>query len=298
MLFDIRGRRKHVVRVVYAILALLMGASLFLVVGPVSIGNLLGNGSTTQRRQGPRRTGRTDRTQTAPRPDQRSAAALPDPDPDRRRQQRSPKSTRKPARPSSRPEGREELSRAVEAWSSYLKQAKEPNPSAALLVVRHLLQSRRILAAASKKPSTNVEKAREDPAHRRRSAADGQLADHPGDLRVLLRQLRRGRQGDEGSEGPRPGQVGSERSQQTDGRIPQARQGIPESRRRKSPNKKGPSARKPWKTPSAASAAAAAPSANRTRESRTSVFTRARSPRVPALCSCMGSSTRRTSRST
>lgn len=34
MLFDIRGKRKNVVRVVYAILALLMGLSLFLVVGP------------------------------------------------------------------------------------------------------------------------------------------------------------------------------------------------------------------------------------------------------------------------
>ena len=47
MLFDIRGKRKHVVRVVYAILALLMGASLFLVVGPVNIGALLGNSTTT-----------------------------------------------------------------------------------------------------------------------------------------------------------------------------------------------------------------------------------------------------------
>jgi len=35
MLFDIRGRRKNVVKVVYAILAVMMGASLFLVVGPV-----------------------------------------------------------------------------------------------------------------------------------------------------------------------------------------------------------------------------------------------------------------------
>ena len=41
MVFDIRGRRKHVVKVVYAILALLMGASLFLVVGPVNIAGLL-----------------------------------------------------------------------------------------------------------------------------------------------------------------------------------------------------------------------------------------------------------------
>jgi len=51
MLFDIRGRRKHVVRVVYAILALLMGASLFLVVGPFNIANLAGGGSSTSASQ-------------------------------------------------------------------------------------------------------------------------------------------------------------------------------------------------------------------------------------------------------
>jgi hypothetical protein len=43
MVFDTRGRRKHVIRVVYAILAILMGASLFLVVGPVNLGALIGN---------------------------------------------------------------------------------------------------------------------------------------------------------------------------------------------------------------------------------------------------------------
>jgi hypothetical protein len=47
MVFDIRGKRKHVVRVVYAILALLMGASLFLVVGPVNIGALVGNSTSS-----------------------------------------------------------------------------------------------------------------------------------------------------------------------------------------------------------------------------------------------------------
>jgi hypothetical protein len=47
MLFDIRGRRRHVIRVVYAILALLMGASLFLVVGPFNVGSLIGNTNTT-----------------------------------------------------------------------------------------------------------------------------------------------------------------------------------------------------------------------------------------------------------
>ena len=47
MVFDIRGRRRHVVKFVYAVLALLMGASLFLVVGPVNINSLLGGSSTS-----------------------------------------------------------------------------------------------------------------------------------------------------------------------------------------------------------------------------------------------------------
>lgn len=47
MLFDLRGRRKNVVRVVYAILALLMGGSLFLTVGPFNLGELVGGGGTS-----------------------------------------------------------------------------------------------------------------------------------------------------------------------------------------------------------------------------------------------------------
>lgn len=45
MVFDIRGRRKRVVQVTYAILAFLMAASLFFVVGPVNFDSLLGNSS-------------------------------------------------------------------------------------------------------------------------------------------------------------------------------------------------------------------------------------------------------------
>jgi hypothetical protein len=43
MLFDIRGRRKRVVQVVYALLAFIMVASLFFVVGPVNFGSLFNN---------------------------------------------------------------------------------------------------------------------------------------------------------------------------------------------------------------------------------------------------------------
>jgi hypothetical protein len=48
MLFDLqRGRRKTAVKVVYAILAVLMGASLFLVVGPLNIGEIFNSNSAS-----------------------------------------------------------------------------------------------------------------------------------------------------------------------------------------------------------------------------------------------------------
>ncbi|HET7120934.1 MAG TPA: hypothetical protein VFI17_06745 [Solirubrobacterales bacterium] len=47
MLFDIRGRRKTAVKAVYAVLAVLMGASLFLVVGPVNIGSLFNSSESS-----------------------------------------------------------------------------------------------------------------------------------------------------------------------------------------------------------------------------------------------------------
>ncbi len=46
MLFDIRGRRRHVVKVVYALLAILMAGSLFLVTGALNIGSILGTNSS------------------------------------------------------------------------------------------------------------------------------------------------------------------------------------------------------------------------------------------------------------
>lgn len=42
MLFDTRGKRKNVIRVVYAVLALLMGASLFVAVGPFNLAEIIG----------------------------------------------------------------------------------------------------------------------------------------------------------------------------------------------------------------------------------------------------------------
>lgn len=48
MVFDIRGRRRHVVKFVYAILAILMAASLFLVTGVLSPSTFLGSSSNSE----------------------------------------------------------------------------------------------------------------------------------------------------------------------------------------------------------------------------------------------------------
>jgi hypothetical protein len=133
MLFDIRGRRKHVVRVVYAILALLMGASLFLVVGPFSIGNLIGNGSTTSAAKVLQE--QAERTEQKLRREPESEALLLA----LTRQRVSAANSLTEVNSETgltglTPEGRQELERGIEAWGSYLKQASEPKGNTALLV--------------------------------------------------------------------------------------------------------------------------------------------------------------------
>jgi hypothetical protein len=134
LVFDTRGKRKHVVRVVYAILALLMGGSLFLVVGPVNIGELFGNSSSSS-----------------------SASKLFDEQAERiegrlvkepNNEQLLLQLTRARINggnaqievvsetevPTVTPEARKDFEAGSEAWSRYLKNAKEPSPTAAQLV--------------------------------------------------------------------------------------------------------------------------------------------------------------------
>jgi hypothetical protein len=157
MVFDTRGRRKHVVRVVYAILALLMGASLFLVVGPFNIGNLVGNGSTTSASEIlQEQAERTERklvrdpnneallislTRT------RAAAAngLTEVDPET-------------GVTFYTAEGRQELERAVEAWNRYEKLAKVPQPSIVTLASRSYFNLAET-AGSLEEASENVKKA-------------------------------------------------------------------------------------------------------------------------------------------
>lgn len=135
LVFDTRGKRKHVIRVVYAILALLMGASLFLVVGPVNIGALLGNSSsgssaaTVLHEQAERIERRLVKTPE----DEQLLLAL------TRAQISAGNAQLERSSETSAPivtvGAHEDFEQARQTWSRYLKQAGgEPSPTAAQLV--------------------------------------------------------------------------------------------------------------------------------------------------------------------
>jgi uncharacterized protein YfcZ (UPF0381/DUF406 family) len=135
LVFDTRGKRKHVVRVVYAILALLMGGSLFLDVGPVNIGELFGNSSSSSSasklfdEQAERIEGRLAKSPN----DEQLLLAL------TRARINAGNSQTEPASETEVPppvtaEAHKDFEAGAGAWARYLKQAKEPSATAAQLV--------------------------------------------------------------------------------------------------------------------------------------------------------------------
>jgi tetratricopeptide (TPR) repeat protein len=137
MVFDTRGRRKNVVKVVYAVLALLMGTSLFLVIGPFNIASLFedknANSAATQLE---------DQAVTI----ERKLKKDPE-DPQLLLNLTRARISAGNALAVSNPEtgevaytveSRQQLERASEAWSKYLKVADEPSPSGAQVVAQAL----------------------------------------------------------------------------------------------------------------------------------------------------------------
>jgi hypothetical protein len=135
MLFDTRGRRRNVIRVVYAVLALLMGASLFLTVGPFSISELFGTGGSSDasevfHEQSERIEEKLEKDPnnealllalTRARISAGNAQAEVDP------------RTGIPGPPP--PEARGDFDKARQAWNQYLAEADdEPNPTVAQLI--------------------------------------------------------------------------------------------------------------------------------------------------------------------
>lgn len=133
MLFDIRGRRKNVVRVVYAVLALLMGASLFLVVGSFNLGELFtNNGSGSAGAVLEEQAERTEARLRRSPEDEALLLSL-------TRTRVAAGNALSEVNPQTgeslvTPEGRVQLEQAAQAWEQYLDQAKEPNPSGAQLM--------------------------------------------------------------------------------------------------------------------------------------------------------------------
>ncbi len=135
LLFDTRGKRKHVIRVVYAILALLMGASLFLVIGPVNISALLSNSTSTgsAAKVFDEQAERIEqRLVTDPKNEQLLLALT---------RARINGGNAQIEAPTVEGEaltipisGREDLQTGMEAWQRYLKLADEPNTTAAQLI--------------------------------------------------------------------------------------------------------------------------------------------------------------------
>ena len=134
MLFDIRGKRRHVVKVVYAILALLMGLSLFLVTGGLNLGSILGTAnSVSSATQGLEE--KTERIERKVRKDPQNPdylLAL-------TRAQINTGNSMLTANTETgqlefTPEAQSEFQHASDSWSRYLKATDEPNPGAAAVV--------------------------------------------------------------------------------------------------------------------------------------------------------------------
>jgi hypothetical protein len=138
MVFDIRGRRKNVVKVVYAILAILMGLSLFLVVGPAPISDLFGGGSSSSNAASPFED-QAERLEVKLKKDPENPGLLLA----LTRAQINAGNALVEGNPETGeiaygPESRQQLAKASETWSKYLQATDEPSSSGAQLAAQAL----------------------------------------------------------------------------------------------------------------------------------------------------------------
>jgi hypothetical protein len=139
MLFDLRGRRKNVVRVVYAVLAMLMGLSLFLVIGGFNLAELFGGNG-----------GNVDAAKPYQEQAERIEAKL-EKDPQDStlllsltRTQINAGNAEAQVEPNGErvftTEGLQEYQKAYQSWTEYLKATDEPSAGLALIVGPMLFQ--------------------------------------------------------------------------------------------------------------------------------------------------------------
>jgi hypothetical protein len=138
MVFDTGGRRRGVVKVVYAILAVLMGLSLLLVVGPAPLQELFGVDNEVSR-AADQFEEQAEKAELKLKRDPRDAALLLS----LTRARINAGNSLAEANPETgevayTPESVQQLQAASEAWSKYLKATDEPNPGAAQVAAQAL----------------------------------------------------------------------------------------------------------------------------------------------------------------
>lgn len=133
MLFDTRGRRKNVIRVVYAVLALLMGTSLFFVVGPVNIGEIIGNSASTEASEVFEEEAERIERKLAEEPNNEQLLIRLTRTRINAGNSRIEVAPGEEPQPAS-PEAKDEYEQALEAWERYLAKTGEPNAAVAQLV--------------------------------------------------------------------------------------------------------------------------------------------------------------------
>jgi hypothetical protein len=159
MLFDTRGKRKHVIRVVYAILALLMGASLFLVVGPFNLAELTGGSGGGNAGEVFEDQAERIEAQLAKNPqDEQRLLLLTRTRINAGNAQIEPTSTGEFAEIPA--EARKEFEAASEAWARYLKVAgDEPSATAAQLVAGTFFRMAEAGSTSTREVQENVARA-------------------------------------------------------------------------------------------------------------------------------------------
>jgi tetratricopeptide (TPR) repeat protein len=159
MVFDIRGRRRHVVKFVYAILAILMALSLFLVTGIGNIGSLFGSGSSSGSPAAAFEE-QAERIETRLRKEPQNEDLLMSLARTRATAANTLISTGATESTSGFEEVRGELNQAADAWSKYLKATNEPSPGGAQVMAPALFSLAQA-SRSSKEAEENVKAAAE-----------------------------------------------------------------------------------------------------------------------------------------
>lgn len=134
MLFDLQGRRRNVIKVVYAVLAVLMGLSLLLVIGPAPLADIFGTQNAVS-------DAAQQYEEQAERIEVKLVKAPEDPDlllnlTRARVNAANQLSEQNPATGAAIPtlEGRQQLEQASSTWSDYLEAAEKPSGNLAQIM--------------------------------------------------------------------------------------------------------------------------------------------------------------------